>query len=73
MRGRKFIDSCDLEKFKSYAVRYGCNDEKSHAIMSVFFIYVAENEKVYHTLRKREIAITSETKDAFINIMKLHD
>ena len=70
MRSRKFINGCDLKRFKAYTVKYGCNDEESYSIMSIFFVYVASAQKVYHTMRKRDIEITSNTKQSFMNTMK---
>ena len=70
MRSRRFINGCNLKKFKGYTVKYGCNDEKSLSTMSIFFVFIASEQKVYHTKRKRDIQITSNTKQIFINAMK---
>ena len=70
MRTVKYSDGMDIDRFVRYTEHYGCDDEDSISIMSVFFVYDQEAKKIFHTLRRRENKITADTKRAFVNVMK---
>ena len=70
MRSVKYKNGIHITKFVSYTKYYGCDDEESISIMSVFFVYDQGAKMVFHTLYRREIEITETTKRTFIEIMK---